>query len=111
MYVLTGVATLRKHYDNLWVTLPENHLITLERLLDIGKYKIPDEFVIQMKSSTNSWTSNKEILDRLIFNTANDYQLLGLSFVIERLAIGDDAYPLYETSDYPHIEPFRKGKS
>ena len=92
------------------MSLPENHMITLKRLLDIGKYKIPDEFVDQMRSSTNSRSSNKEILDRLICNTANDYQLLGLSFAIERLAIGEDKYPLYEASDYPNIKLFRKGK-
>ena len=100
----TGVATLRKHYDNLWMSLPENHMITLQQFCDIGIYTVPDNFVDLIVSSTNSQWSNKKMLNELISVTKNDYQLLGLGFLIERLATGD-----LLISDCPKIESFRNG--
>ena len=97
--ILTGVATLKKHYNHLWMTLPEDHMITLERLR-----KIYDKLADDIVSYTNSQWSNNLIFDVLISLTKNDNQLLGLSFLIERVATGGVL-----VSDCPNIESFRKG--
>ena len=102
--LITGVATLKKHYNNLWISLPEDHMITLQRFYEINIYEIPDEVVDQIISSTNSQWSNRKILDGLISATKNDNQLLGLSFLIERLVTGGVLI-----SDCPSLESFRNG--
>ena len=87
------------------MSLPEDHMITLGWLYDIIDVdKICNEFVESIISSTNSYRANKNILNLLISTTENDYQLLGLSFLIERLATGDVLM-----SDCPNIESFRNG--
>ena len=86
------------------MSLPEDHMITLKRFYDINMYKIQDEFVDQTISSTNPQWENKKIFNALISLTDNDHQLLGLSFLIERLATGD-----VSITDRPNIESFRKG--
>ena len=100
----TGVATLKKHYNNLLMSLPEDHMITLRRMYDINIYEPRDEVVNQMVSSTDSQWSNKNILNSFISVTQNDNQLLGLSFLIEILATGDVLI-----CDCPNIESFRNG--
>ena len=100
----TGIATLKKHYNNLWISLPENHMITLERFNNIYINALRDEVVNQIVSCTNSQWSNKIMFNSLIFLTKNDNQLLGLSFLIERLTTGDVLI-----SDCPNIESFRNG--
>ena len=67
-------------------------------------FRMRDEFVDQIVSSTNSQWSNKKVLNGLISVTENDNQLLGLSFLIERLATGNVL-----VSDCPTIESFRNG--
>ena len=67
-------------------------------------FEMHDEFVDQIVSSTNSQWSNKIIFNSLISITKNDNQLLGLSFLIERLTTGDVLI-----SDCPNIESFRNG--
>ena len=84
--------------------LPEDHMITLQRFYEIDMYKVPDEVVDEIVLSTNSQWSNKKIFDGLISVTKNDYQLLGFSFLIERLATRNVLI-----SDCPVIESFRNG--
>ena len=99
----TGVAILTKHYNNLWMGLPEDHMITVERFFDM--YEICDDGVVdKLVSSTNSEWSNRMILNKLISQVQNDYQLLGFSFLIERLATG-----AILVSDCPNIASFRIG--
>ena len=98
-----GIATLKKHYNKLWMSLPENHMITLERFYDIF-INLRDEVVNQIVSSTDSQWSNKIMFNSLISLTKNDNQLLGLSFLIERITTGDVLI-----SDCPNIESFRNG--
>jgi len=98
-----GVTALKKHYHNLLMTLPVDHTITVGRFCDFNMYKIRDEVFDQIVSSTNSQWSNKKILNLIISVTNNDYQLLGLSFLIERLATGD------VLSDCHNMEEFRNG--
>ena len=86
------------------MSLPEDHMIILQRFYDIKMFKIRDEVVDQIVSSTDSQWSNKKILNLLISITKNDNQLLGLSFLIERLATGGVLI-----SDCPNIESFRNG--
>ena len=87
------------------MSLPEDHMITLGRLYDIiDMHKICSEFVESIVLSTNSYQANKSILNLLISATENDNQLLGLSFLAERLATGDVLI-----SDCPNIESFRNG--
>ena len=104
IYIPTGVATLKKHYNNLLMSLPEDHTITLGRIYDIGIFKLHDEFVNQVVSSTDSQWSNKKIVNLLISLSKNDNRLLGLSFLIEKLATGDILI-----CDCPNIESFRNG--
>ena len=98
----TGVATLKEHYNNLWKSLPGDHMITLARWLNM--YKICDDDAIKIVLSKNAQWSNKTIVNRLITETKNDYQLLGLNILIERLATGD-----LLISVNPNIESFRNG--
>ena len=84
------------------MSLPEDHMITLQRFYEM--FKIRDEVVDQIVSSINSQWSNKKIFNLLISFTKNDNQLLGLSFLIERLTTGD-----LLISDCPNIESFRNG--
>ena len=103
--ILTGVATLKKHYNNLWKGLPEDHMITLGRFCDIKMYGIYDDVVDQIISSANSQWANMQIFNILISLIKNDFQLLGLSFLIERLTTGG-----LLISECPNIESFRNGQ-
>ena len=103
-YLCTGVATLKKHYKDLWMSLPEDHMITLQRFYDIKMFEIRDEVVDQIVLSTNSQWSNKKIFNLLISITENDNQLSGLSFLIEILTTGGVLI-----SDCPNIASFRNG--
>ena len=98
-YVPTGVAALKKHYISLCMSLPEDHTIAMERLRLIFNNK----FVDQIVSSANC-QSREIMFNFLISLTKNDNQLLGLSFLIERLATGEVL-----VSDCPDIESFRNG--
>ena len=69
------------------MSLPEDHLITLQRLSD-SIFKLKDTFVDQIISSENSQWPNQIMFNLLISSTKNDNQLLGLSYLIERLATG-----------------------
>ena len=80
-------------------------MITLGRLHEMKLYRLIDNIIDKIMSSTNSQWSNKKLLNLIIFITKNDYQLLGLSFILERLAIGDVLM-----TDCPHIESFRNGR-
>ena len=84
------------------MSLPEDHMITLQRCIET--FRMRDEVVNQIISSTNSQCSNRKVLNRLISGTKNDNQLLGLSILIERLATGDILI-----SDCPTIDSFRNG--
>ena len=86
------------------MSLPEDHMITLQRFYDFDIYELRDEVVNQIISSTDSQWSNKEMFNLLVSITANDNQLLGLSFLIERLVTGGVLI-----SDCPSIESFRNG--
>ena len=86
------------------MSLPEDLMITLGRFYDTGIYKLSDEVIDQIMSSTNSQWSNKQILNSVISLAKNDYQLLGLSFLIERFATGGRL-----RTDCPNIESFRNG--
>ena len=79
-------------------------MITLGRFYEIDMFKMSDEVVDQIVSCTNSQWSNRKVVNGLISATANDNQLLGLSFLIERLATGGVL-----VSNCPNIESFRNG--
>ena len=79
-------------------------MITLGRFYDVKMYGIYDDAVVQIISSTNSQWSNMQIFNILISLIENDCQLLGLSFLIERLATGG-----LLISECPNIESFRNG--
>ena len=68
-------------------------------------FGIHEDVVDQIVSSTDSQWSNKIIYNQLISFTKSDNQLLGLSFLIERLATGGVL-----VSDCPNIESFRNGQ-
>lgn len=87
------------------MSLPEDHMITLGRFHEMKMYTLSDNVIDQIMSSTNSQWSNKKLLNLIISITKNDYQLLALSFILERLAIGDVLM-----TDCPHIELFRNGR-
>ena len=93
-----------KHYNNLLMSLPEDHMITLERFYDIKMYEISNEAVNEIMSSVNSRWSNKKIFDLLISATKTDCRLLGFSFLVERLTTGGILL-----SDCPNIQTFRNG--
>ena len=82
------------------MSLPEDHMITMERLRIVHNDKVID----QVLSFANYQWSNKMIFTLLISTTKNDNQLLGLSLLIERLVTGGVL-----VSDCPSIESFRNG--
>ena len=83
-----GAVLLRKHYNELWMSLPEDYIITLQKLYKPGKIidvnKITG-FIDLVISCPNAPLSNKMILDILIFTAKSDTQLLGFSYLLEKL--------------------------
>ena len=82
------------------MSLSEDYMVTFQRFCTVMNDKVVDQ-IVSMKLQL----SNQTMLDFLITTARNDYQLLGLSFLIERLATGDQAL----VNDCPNIESFRNG--
>jgi len=79
---------LRKYYNELWISLPENYLVTLQWLSkseDIIDASNMTHLVDLAISCPNATMSNKIILDLLIFTAKNDFQLLGFSYLLEKI--------------------------
>ena len=102
MYI--GRAVLKKHYNNLLLSLQANHTATLERFLDAMVFQLSDDTLAQIVSSTNSKWANTVIFNLVISTIKNDYQLLALSFLMEILATGEAL-----VLNCPNIESFRNG--
>ena len=79
------------------MSLPEDHMITIERLRTLLNDEIADNCVSKQ-------SSNEDIFIMLLNATQSDNQLLGLSIFIERLVTGG-----LLVSDCPNIESFRNG--
>ena len=95
---------LRKYYDDLWMSLPKNCMDTLEKFYKPGGIidtnKIIGLFDL-VTACPNSTVSNQMLIDVLIFCTAkNDTQLLGFSYLLERLV---------QDSKISVIKSFRNG--
>ena len=96
-----GFTLLKKHYDNLWMSLPEDIMITLGQLCKFENFKTNDRFLNLITSCPDYKQSNKMILYGLMYNARNVFRLLGLSYLMEKLV----ASPTNATV----IESFRNG--
>ena len=83
-----GAALLRKYYDDFWMSLPKNYMDTLEKFYKPGG-AIDTSKIIGLSdlitACPNSTVSNQMLIDIFIFTAKNDTQLLGFSYLLEKL--------------------------
>ena len=95
---------LKKHYNDLWMSLPEDYIDTLHQFNSDKPGDITDASSItgiaDLVSSCQN--PNKMMLDLLISTVNNDIQLLGFSYMLEKLV-------KFENSKVAVIKSFRKG--
>ena len=86
MSIVLGIIALKKHYYNLLKSLPDNFMITMEKLcqsksLDIDCSKAVDELL----SCPSSEDANRKILDMLIDGIEKDRHFFALCVLMEAL--------------------------
>ena len=97
--IYVGAALLRKYYNDLWMSLPEDYMNTLHTF-NTNK---PGGSIVGIANLVSSCQNpNKMMLDLLISTVNNDTQLLGFSYMLEKLVKLED-------SKLAVIKSFRKG--
>ena len=89
-YYFSGVAVLKKHYYNLLKSLPDNYMVTMEKLCQSGVAKNSDQTVNAILSWPNAEFANRKILDFLIGCINNDQDLLEFCDRMEALVNIED---------------------
>ena len=80
----TALAILKKHYHALWMSLPDDHLITLIVLSDVAKNLNPK--LIQVVTTLRSPEhANQLMLDYVIFILKGDQQMMAFCNLIEKM--------------------------
>ena len=74
---------LHSHYDTLWQSFPQDHLITLSRLCDL--LPVEERLMQTIASYSSSEVANKRILNAAISNVKHDSVLLGFCVLVEKL--------------------------
>ena len=74
---------LHSHYDTLWQSFPQDHLITLSRLCDL--LPVEEKLMQTIASYSSSEVANKRILNAAISNVKHDSVLLGFCVLVEKL--------------------------
>lgn len=83
LFYYTAIVLLRKYCDEFLENLPEDCLITLEKIFKV--IALPNEIFNKFMSCSSPQECNKQILYFLIESTENDNQLLGFSYIIQHL--------------------------
>ena len=76
---------LHSHYDTLWQSFPQDHLITLSRLCDL--LPVDERLVetIALYPTTDQDVANRRILNAALSNVKLDSELLGFCMLVEKL--------------------------
>ena len=76
---------LHSHYDTLWQSFPQDHLITLSRLCDL--LPVDERLVetIALYPTTDQNVANRRILNAALSNVKRDSELLGFCMLVEKL--------------------------
>ena len=76
---------LHSHYDTLWQSFPQDHLITLSRLCDL--LPVDERLVetIALYPTTDQDVANRRILNAALSNVKRDSELLGFCMLVEKL--------------------------
>jgi len=86
---LLGVAVLKKHYYNLLKSLPDNYMVTMEKLCQYKILQIHGPTVNAIVSCPTFEDANKKILDFLIGCIKKDQHFLIICDVLETLVNKD----------------------
>ena len=78
-----ALAVLKKHYNSLWRSFPEDHMITLSTLC--GVVTINEEIVDLLTCIPTSELSNRTILDYIIYTMNGEDQLMNFCDLMELL--------------------------
>ena len=102
--IYVGAALLRKYYNDLWMSLPEDYMNTLHTFNTNKPGDIAGGgSIVGIANLVSSCQNpNKIMLDLLISTVNNDTQLLGFSYMLEKLV-------KLEGSKLAVIKSFRKG--
>ena len=103
MLTHSGIALLRKYYDQLLENLPTDSFITLEKFFDID-IVLSNETLSHFMACSSSQECKKEILHFLIESTKNDNQLLGFSFMMQVLTNNSNVTVLFRDGECHTIE-------
>ena len=84
-HFVSGRTMLHSHYDTLWQSLPQDHLITLSRLCDL--LPVDERLVetIALYPTTDQDVANRRILYAALSNVKRDSELLGFCALVEKL--------------------------
>ena len=104
LIIYVGAAVIRKHYNDLWMSLPEDYMDTLHQFNSSKPGDITDaSSIIGIADLVSSCKNpNKMMLDLLISTVNNDIQLLGFSYMLGKIVKA-------EHSKVAVIKSFRKG--
>jgi len=86
---LSGIAIFKKHYCNLLKSLPDNYLITLEKLCQCQIVSISNQIVNDIVSSPTFEDANKKILVFLIGCIKADQHILTFCDIMETIVNKD----------------------
>ena len=76
---------LHSHYDTLWRSFPQDHLITLSRLCNLLPVEERLVETIAHYPISDHNMANKRILNAALSNVKRDSELLGFCALVEKL--------------------------
>ena len=78
-----ATALLKKHYDILWRSFPEDYMATLSTLCEI--FKVDEDTIELITLLPTSEQSNRMMLDFILFIMIGEDKLMGFCDLIELL--------------------------
>jgi len=79
----TALAALKKHYNNLWRSFPDDHMITLSTLCEACN--VQSEAIEMITACRSSDEANRTILNYIIFITKGDQQIMEFCNLMQKL--------------------------
>ena len=78
-----AIALLKKHYDFVWRSFPEDYMASLSTLCEI--FKVDEDTIELITLLPTSEQSNRMILDYILFIMVGEDKLMGFCDLIELL--------------------------
>lgn len=82
-YTYTGSEVLKKYYHRLHQAFPSDHMITLGKLVQIGK--VNDEAIDWISTAPTATIGNQRVLDFVILSIKGEETLLEFCDILEKL--------------------------